>query len=155
MTKTTVTPKRVREIIAAYGADPARWPAAERTAALAILRDDAELSALLQDARRLDAALDSFAPPLPTVNAGDVAGRIMVAARQTPTPRPNETPSIPFWRWFGWPKIAGLAMAGVIGFTIGWTGLDAQLQEWMAPGSTIAAPALDAPDALLDGEVSW
>ena len=89
MTKTTVTPKRVREIIAAYGADPARWPAAERTAALAILRDDAELSALLQDARRLDAALDSFAPPLPTVNAADVAGRIMAAARQTPTPRPR------------------------------------------------------------------
>ena len=47
MTKTTVTPKRVREIIAAYGADPARWPAAERTAALAILRDDAELSAFI------------------------------------------------------------------------------------------------------------
>lgn len=155
MTKTTVTPKRVREIIAAYGAEPARWPAAERTAALAILRDDAELSALLQDAQRLDAALDSFAPPLPTVNAGDVAGRIMAAARQTSTPRPKEAPSIPFWRWFGWPKIAGLAMAGVIGFTIGWTGLDAQLQEWMAPGSTITTPALDAPDALLDGEVSW
>ena len=155
MTKTTVTPKRVREIIAAYGADSARWPAAERTAALAILRDDAELSALLQDARRLDTALDSFAPPLPTVNAAELAGRIMAVARQMPTPRPKEELSIPFWRWFGWPKIAGLAMAGVIGFTIGWTGLDAQLQEWMAPGSTITAPGLDAPDALLGGEVSW
>jgi hypothetical protein len=151
----TVTPKRVREIIAAYGADAARWPAAERAAALAIVRDDAELSALLRDAGWLDAALDSFALPLPVVNAADLAGRIMASASQVPARRRPDEASVPFWRWFGWPKLAGLAMAGVIGFTIGWTGLDAQLGEWMAPGSTISGPVLDAPDALLDGEVSW
>jgi hypothetical protein len=81
----------------------------------------------------------------------------MDATPQAPPPRPRvrEEPSIPFWRWFGWPKLAGLAMAGVIGFAIGWTGLDARLQDWVAPSSTISAPALHAPDALLDGEVSW
>jgi len=155
MKDTTVTPKRVREIVAAYGADAARWPAAERAAALAIVRDDPELSALLQEARRLDAMLDEFAPPLPKVNAGDLAGRIMGSAPQTRVRRRRGEASVPFWRWFGWPKLAGLAMAGLIGFTVGWTGLDAQLGSWMAPDSAISGPAIDAPDAILDGDVSW
>ena len=155
MRNTTVTPKRVREIVAAYGADVARWPAAERAAALAIIRDDPELSALLREARRLDSMLDTFAPLLPAMKAGDLAERVMAAAPQAPAPRRLRETSVPFWRWFGWPKLAGLAMAGLIGFTVGWTGLDAQIGDWVASGSTVSQAALDAPDALLDGDVSW
>ena len=76
MTKTTVTPKRVREIIAAYGADPARWPAAERTAALAILRDDAELSALLHAGSELHEQLSVLLRPLPALVADLLVGPV-------------------------------------------------------------------------------
>ena len=51
-----MTTHRLQEILDAYGADPARWPAEERDAAAALL---ARTPALRTEAARLDALLDA------------------------------------------------------------------------------------------------
>ena len=52
---------RVLEVIAAYGADATRWPAAEREAAQALAAGDAALRAELDAAASLDAELMAWA----------------------------------------------------------------------------------------------
>lgn len=52
-----MSPERMQDILEAYGADPARWPAAERDAAQAFLLDHPEV---LADAHTLEAELDAL-----------------------------------------------------------------------------------------------
>ena len=47
------------------GADPARWPAAERTRANALLQASPQAQALLAEAQQLAEALDQAFPPMP------------------------------------------------------------------------------------------
>lgn len=47
------------------GADPARWPAAERTRANALLQASPQAQALLAEAQRLGETLDQAFPPMP------------------------------------------------------------------------------------------
>lgn len=62
--RTGMTWTRVEEILPAYGADPARWPDAERAAAEAVLATDpARARTLLERERSLDQTLDSWAAP--------------------------------------------------------------------------------------------
>ena len=70
--------ERFTEMIDAYGAEPRRWPAAERSAALAFASADAAAAALLRDAAALDALLDAFAELADLVEA---AARGAVLAR--------------------------------------------------------------------------
>lgn len=78
--KSDMDMQRLEVLLDAYGADPARWPAAERAAALALLAADPAARAGLEQARQLDRALDAL-PPAPAP-AGDLAARIRVAAQQ-------------------------------------------------------------------------
>ncbi|HKP57062.1 MAG TPA: hypothetical protein VJV78_10090 [Polyangiales bacterium] len=55
-----LTLARFRELIDAYGAMPARWPVAERAAAEALVRNDAQAARLLAEAEPLDALLDTY-----------------------------------------------------------------------------------------------
>jgi len=57
-----MTRERLEAILAAYGADPKRWPAAERDAALAFARANA---IDLSEAKITDALLDLAPPPAP------------------------------------------------------------------------------------------
>ncbi len=66
MTTDTMTLDRLRAIIDAYGADPARWPAVERAAGAALLVGSAAARALVADAAGLDAALDAVPALQPT-----------------------------------------------------------------------------------------
>lgn len=150
-----ITPKRVREIIEAYGAEPGRWPEAERDAALAAVRERPELASLLREAQELDGMLDGFAPPLPRTKAADLAGRIAAIPQPAPIRRAAALATAPWRQWFAWPKLAGLAVAGLIGFTVGWTGLDSHVTSWVAPGSTVAVATLDGADAIWEGDLSW
>ncbi len=70
-----------------HGADPARWPQALRGRAPALLESSAQARALLDEARRLDAALDA-ALPAPDTPPG-LQTRILA---NTPQPEP----------WPGW-----------------------------------------------------
>lgn len=55
-----MTPERFREIVEAYGTLPRRWPAAERAAAEAFLRNSAEAREMLAREARLDRLLDNY-----------------------------------------------------------------------------------------------
>jgi hypothetical protein len=71
-----VTLERLRHLLEAYGADPERWPAEEREAALGLLAVSPEAQAARVEAARLDALLGlaSAAEPSP-----DLSARILAA----------------------------------------------------------------------------
>lgn len=59
LSATPLTEERFRAIVEAYGAEPERWPAAERASAAIFARDHAGIAQpLLDEARGLDAWLD-------------------------------------------------------------------------------------------------
>ncbi|MGE0116647.1 MAG: hypothetical protein AB7S71_20395 [Dongiaceae bacterium] len=66
MTTETMTSERLEAIVAVYGADPARWPAAERDAAASLLARSDAARALTAHAAALDAALDAVPSLSPT-----------------------------------------------------------------------------------------
>jgi hypothetical protein len=121
MTTETMTLDRLRAIVDAYGADPARWPVAERAAGEALLAGSAGARALVAAAADLDAALDSVPAlqPTPAMRAA-----VLAAAPRPPAPslraRLNEG-----WREFvaelgGW-RLAGSVLAAslVLGIVSG------------------------------------
>ena len=59
MKTVTLSADRFKAMIDAYGADSARWPAAEREAALRFAAEDARAEAWLEEARALDRLLDA------------------------------------------------------------------------------------------------
>lgn len=133
--------QRLDSLLDAYGADPARWPAAERSAAQALLASDPAAQARLAQARLLDRALDVL-PPAPAP-AGDLAARIRNAARQPvtpaiPLPAPANTNSP--WRF-----TAALAASAVIGL---WLGFAAPVASPFTSGgsTTIDLAAIDQQD---------
>lgn len=93
MAKTGMTMGRLTELLAAYGADPRRWPADERPAAEAMLAASADARALAERERELDLMLDA-APDaevpaalierLVAARPRPMAAGPMAAARQRP-----------------------------------------------------------------------
>lgn len=63
LNKENMTLKRFRAIIAAYGVNPERWPAAERTTAKSFLTKNPEVQKLLGAASGLDTILDTALKP--------------------------------------------------------------------------------------------
>jgi len=116
-----MTMERLRTILSAYGAEPTRWPAAERMAAEALLARSAEARSALGEARALDTTLDRMALSPPSLDAVALAA----AASATPQPRRQAVRSRPslFGVRLGWTSFAGLAVAGVAGLVIGLSGL--------------------------------
>jgi hypothetical protein len=111
--------ERFETLLAAYGADPKRWPAEERAAAKAFNPD------LAGEARSIDALLD-IAREAPQTNPG-LASKIMNAA-----PRKAARTS------FAFDRRAALALAAcaVVGVVVGY-------------GSGRLAPVGEDPDAAL------
>lgn len=99
---------RFEQIIDAYGANPERWPAAERNEGELSLNFAA--SAALAEARQLDAILD--ADPVPLA-ATDLRERVALAMQTQPV-RMLRASSRPRWA-----MVAGLAAACVCGISIG------------------------------------
>lgn len=123
-----MTPDRIHALLAAYGADPMRWPVADRAAASAA-RSAPAMRALFDEARTLDALIDRHAsPPLPQIDAAALVARVTA----TPQPRgyvvrPAAAPRRRLAGWlfaFGWPNVAGLASVALIGFFVGWMDFD-------------------------------
>ena len=101
--------QRFFTIVEAYGAEPRRWPAAEREAALAFARRDLQAAAALAEAGTFDAVLDANVPPQPSAAT---RRRILEAA-----PRRRRSALDLGW----WISGAGLAAAGVAGVVFGAT----------------------------------
>ncbi|QJU58965.1 hypothetical protein HL653_15385 [Sphingomonas sp. AP4-R1] len=114
---------RFEAIVAAYGADPRRWPEVERAAAEAFGRSDAAAARLLDEEWAFDALLLSHmvAPPSAALAASIVAlhprARVWTRAR------------------IGWSALL-LALTGAAGVAAGSAATAAAL--------TIATPAIDA-----------
>lgn len=106
-------PTLLRRLLDSYGADPARWPAERRQAALQYLEGSAEARALRDEAASLDAALDQAAAPAP---APELMAAILTAAT---APRPRFW-AVPIWP-FGpaWKPVSALAAAAILGIVAG------------------------------------
>ena len=117
-----VSARRVRALLLAYGADPARWPPAERVAAQRVLEQWPELQALAEREATLDAVLDEDRV------AGDVVMDEAALLRCLPAPQstvplrmvvvgsPGRPHSDAGWRW----AAPALAAAISLGIGMGW-----------------------------------
>lgn len=119
---------RLMQIVAAYGASPERWPAAERADALSLrmLIEESgapqlrtRLAAALDEARGLDGVMAGFAATVP-----DVAVARLTAAVAFPPPR--EAPKVPraldlsgLFRAVLRPTAAVFATMAVLGLAVG------------------------------------
>ena len=114
---TSVTPERVREIIAAYGGAPQRWPEAERLDALALIAADPQLGRLREQARGLDDLLDAQPPP-PVVQVNPIA--IVAAARRDRTVIGGGGRGVYSASLLR--RVAGMAAVALLGFALGISG---------------------------------
>ena len=121
---------RLAEVLAAYGADPARWPLSERDRLLAHVESAPE-QALLAEAREIDQVL-TLAARAPQAPADARARLLAEAARQKPQqnvvpfdkgqvrPRPS------VWSWGA---AAALAASFAFGIFLGTTNFAARLGD--------------------------
>ncbi|SLN45246.1 hypothetical protein [Oceanibacterium hippocampi] len=109
--------RRVIELLDAYGADPARWPAAERGLARLLESGQPTVEAHRAAAARLDRRLDeaAFFAPGPAPSAA-LYGAVLARApgARFGTRLAALWPFGPIWR-----PAAGLLMAALLGLTIG------------------------------------
>lgn len=110
---------RLAEVLAAYGADPARWPAAERDRLQALVQSQPEL---LAEALEIDRVLAQAKPVQVPLGA---AARLLERASQEKTAasvipfdraRPKASPSI-----WSWGAAAALAASFACGIFLGTT----------------------------------
>lgn len=97
--------ERFQQVLAAYGADPQRWPDSERAALEAYAAANADAAALLADARDIDALLDVTREPL--APNPQLASRVLNAA-----PR-KATRTVSFDTRARW-ALAACALLGVV-----------------------------------------
>ncbi len=125
-----LTQARAAEILSAYGAQPSRWPEAERASLITFLEDSSPGFAMLEDARDTDGALHILTP---SESASALAARVLadfdrLSANRTKTPwldtkriaarlRDTIWPGVPIWQpvfAFSISLIAGLAVGAVV-----------------------------------------
>jgi hypothetical protein len=99
---------RVLEIIAAYGADAARWPAREREAAQASVAGDAALQAEVARAEALDADLIAWAAAPLAVSDINASIAADAALRSAPPAR----------RWWPAALVGGSVAASLLGLAV-------------------------------------
>lgn len=102
--------QRFCQCLEAYGAEPARWPEAEREL-FERFAGEPEAEALIAEARWLDAELDRFPSPAP-----DAAFAETILARIRPTGASIHV--VPGRR--RWALGMGLAASVLLGFGLGW-----------------------------------
>jgi hypothetical protein len=118
---------RLREVLAAYGADPARWPAAERDRLTALVESEPEL---LAEAREIDKVLArAKAPPVPAGAAARLlarAGQEMPHATVISFDRARARARTPIWSWGA---AAALAASFGLGIFLGTTNFAARFGD--------------------------
>lgn len=103
--------ERLAALAEAYGADPARWPAAERETAQTLAKDDGAFRRSLEEADRIDRLLDASPPP-PAASAA-LTGLILAKA---PQPRGARI-RLAFGAVLR--PVTGLAVAAMLGVLVG------------------------------------
>lgn len=115
-----MNPERRQQWIDAYGADPARWPAAERGP---LDLPAGTVDEALSEAERLERALDAAFEPV-TLPLG-LRARILASA-----PQPRRTWWQELAQALGGPRLAGPVFAGALSLGLGLV--------WLLPGSSTA-----------------
>ena len=109
-----------KQLIDTYGASPDRWPSSLRADAKAFVASSDEAPALLASMAHVDSMLDTLS------NDGAVSTATLDTILSVPQRHKRH------WRWFDrsdmdfrfiLPRLAGMAAAGIIGFTLGLTGV--------------------------------
>ncbi len=133
---------RLTSLIDAYGADPERWPADERAAALLLLAQSAEARAYAREAEVLDGLLDRVPlRPTVTVDPAALAARITRTPARRPAARLGGGARSGFG--FGWPNFAALAAAAIVGFVVGWTDLNGTTPSSSRVDAVVSLSAAD------------
>jgi hypothetical protein len=130
-----MTLNRLRQIAETYGADPRRWPAAERASLEPLIGRLPAARSMLRDEQNLDQLLDGWRLESPD---WALERRILATAAMTAQVRAAKPwQKIIGWVetiWPGeqlprgrqlWPQVAGLAAAAMIGFFVGISDLGA------------------------------
>ena len=143
---------RLAEVLAAYGADPARWPAAERDRLQALVQRQPEL---LAEALEIDRVLARATRP--QIPAGATARLMEQAGRRKPAPnvipldraRPKARPSI--WSWGAGAALAASFACGIFLGTTNFANLgsDSDVVEIDDP---IVLTGIDDATDLLEGD---
>lgn len=131
-----MNPSRFEALISAYGAEPARWPAAERETALAFASAHPDAGAMAEAERALDDALDAWKPQFPTM-----ALRNAILAASPPFRRRVGWNWGPNWRAV-WLSGAGLAAACAAGALVGATLIGPSLADAFPSDRSAAGGAL-------------
>lgn len=106
----TMNLERFATIVDAYGAEPARWPDAERAAALALLLASTEARARREAASALDGLLATLPPARPSA---DLREAVLAAA-------PRRRGRAGLFGGLGWrPVGAALAASFLLGLIVG------------------------------------
>ncbi len=156
-----ITIEQFEDLVAAYGAQPDRWPdvvgGATRADALSLSVRDPRARRLLEEARILDRALDRAAD----VEAAPSALRqaILNIPGANPAGAPAEV-SVVAEKWSWWPfgnvfggpvpQLSGLALACLLGLILGTA--DIADSPWGQADLTEMAMGLDTPAALASWE---
>jgi hypothetical protein len=145
---------RLAEVLAAYGADPARWPASERNGLVALVESTPELQARLAEAREIDQVLaGAGAAEVPAGAAARLlarAGQQRPSATVIPLGRERAKPGPSIWSWGA---AAALAASFGLGIFLGTTNLATSLgdSDVVEIDDPIVLTGIDdAPDLLED-----
>ena len=111
------------------GAELGRWPADDRRAAERLLAADAKARAARDEARRLEALLDRYVPPIDQPAAARILNRLAVLPAQR-RPAAWRRWSLP-WDAFtpAWPSLATFATLAALGILVGLGNVDASLRD--------------------------
>jgi hypothetical protein len=146
---------RLAEVLAAYGADPSRWPATERDRLMAYVEGASDLQSLLIEAREIDQILASAKAP--AVPAGGMA-RLMARAGQqkpeaavVPFDRTRARPRPSIWSWGA---AAALAASFGLGIFLGTTNFAAHFgdSDVVEIDDPIVLTGIDDAPVLLEDE---
>jgi len=135
--------QRVAALIAAYGSDSARWPEAERAAALHLCESVSALAALRREQASLDQLLD--AQQVSTqCRVADVLGKLVAHTCRTSTPTMSLWDRLGLWLMPDalpglWRPALAAALPFVVGLSIGVSNPE-DMGDWSAPEQYVFAP---------------
>lgn len=140
-----ISPVIALDIIASYGADPARWPDDVRVALLALVAQDESVAAALADAWALDAALTSWANASAEWPTPDIAAILALPQEGTAASRRANA-----WR----PALlaASLTLLVAVG---GWFGLSGRMNSANSTRIAAAPPSAGASAGEADAAFAY
>lgn len=113
--------KRLQEVLDIHGAEPRRWPQAEREALHALVARDPAARKAVAEAAALDRLL-AKAPPADAARIADLSQRILAATAPSPVMRTgaHPVPRTPVRRWAVPAALAASLMLGIVVGSAGW-----------------------------------